>query len=209
MIHYVAKLLQAGSMQAQDIQEVQQWTHSDWKESLQDYNKEGGTLFTLYIPKLQTRSRIPHIPPRRRATDKQHGTKHIFACHATEEGNLINLLQSGRFRSSTLHDPQAIGFYAHGTETTGTAEHDRWNTSRVLAKTSDLDNKAIVFLHLMAFGTGFKFLSGGEPEGDRLLRLGPGAMKHDRGKRFIIHPDNAIIRGVAWQCSATPPQTFL
>ena len=34
-------------------------------------------------------------------------------------------------------------------------------------------------------------------------------MKHDKGKCYIIHPDNAVIRGIAWQCSGTPLQTFL
>ena len=56
--------------------------------------------FTLYIPKIQ---RLDNIPPRRRATDKHHGAAHIFARHVTEKGNLLSLLQFGRFRPSTLH----------------------------------------------------------------------------------------------------------
>ena len=63
MLHYV--------IQAQDLQELQQWTQGEWKDSLQDCDKV--ELFTLYIPKLQTRSRVSHIPARRRSTDKQHG----------------------------------------------------------------------------------------------------------------------------------------
>ena len=57
-----------------------------------------------------------------------------------------------------------------GHETTGEVDYERWNTARVLAKTHLVNkNKAIVFLHLMAFGAGKKFLSGGEPDGERLL----------------------------------------
>ena len=33
--------------------------------------------------------------------------------------------------------------------------------------------------------------------------------KARQGKCYIIHPDNAVIRGIAWQCNAAPPQSFL
>lgn len=87
---------------------------------------------------LEDKNRIDHIPRRRRATDTHYATVHVFACHATEEGNLLNLLQSGRFRPSKQHSQDAQGFYAQGYETTGTASHDVWHTARVLDKTYHL-----------------------------------------------------------------------
>ena len=46
--------------------------------------------FTLYIPRLQHRGHVlQDIPACRRATDTRHGTVHNFACHVTEEGNLL------------------------------------------------------------------------------------------------------------------------
>lgn len=76
--------------------------------------------------------------------------KHVFCGHATEESNLISLLQSGRFKPSTLHDSHACGFFAQGYGTSGAPEYDRSNTARVLAKTNGLDkDRAQVFLHIV------------------------------------------------------------
>ena len=82
---------------------------------------------SLYIPRLQDKNRIPEIPRRRKSTDTHHGTEHRFMCHATEECNLLNLLQSGRFRASTQHSRDAKGFYAQGYVTSGSASHDAWH----------------------------------------------------------------------------------
>ena len=93
-------------------------------------------------------------PNRRRATDT-HGTLHIFACQATEEGNLLHLLQTCRFRPSTQHDSDATGFYAQGFETSGSVAHDMWHTAQVIDKTYHLDkNRAGVVLHCIAWRTG-------------------------------------------------------
>ena len=122
---------------------------------------------------------------------------HVFACHATDEGNLLNLLQSGRFKPSTQHSRDAQGFYAQGYETSGSAAHDSWRTARVIDKNCQMDkNRAGIILHCMAWGTGKKFTHGGEAEGERPLTAGHGVVKHDKGKCYLTHPDNAVIRGI-------------
>ena len=87
--------------------------------------------------------------------------------------------------------------YAQGYETTGKLIYDAWHTARVIDKNCQMPrNKAGVILHCMAWGTGKKFTQGGEHEGERLLAANHGVVKHDKGKCYIIHPDNCVICGL-------------
>ena len=73
--------------------------------------------------------------------------------------------------------------------------YEAWHTARVIDKNCQMaKNRAGIMLHCMAWGTGKKFTQGGEPEGERLLAANHGVVKHDKGKRYIIHPDNVVIR---------------
>ena len=208
MLRYVARILTTAGIFAKDLEALDQWIHSDRDDAINGYKST--SYFSLYIPRLQHKQRVEHIPHRRNQTDTQHGTVHVFASHATEEGNLLNLLQSGRFKPSTNHSPTAQGFYAQGYETTGKLIYDAWHTARVIDKTCQMPkNRAGIILHCMAWGTGKKFLQGGEQEGEKFLAANHGVVKHDKGKCYIIHPDNCVIRGIAWEGQATPPQSFL
>lgn len=104
--------------------------------------------FCLFVPNLQTRARVTHVPPRRRATDKRHGTARIFAAHATEFSKAVVF---------------ALAHYiATRAPVYGVIDYDKWNTAQVLAKTNFLSkNKAAVFLHCIARGAGQKFNTGG------------------------------------------------
>ena len=76
MLDYVAKILTAAGIKAKDLQDLEEWTHSDWKTDANDYVST--KYFSLYIPRLQEKNRIDHIPRRRKATDTHHGTAHVF-----------------------------------------------------------------------------------------------------------------------------------
>ncbi|CAK9030192.1 unnamed protein product [Durusdinium trenchii] len=161
MLRYVARILTTAGIFAKDLEALDQWIHSDWDDAINGYKST--SYFSLYIPRLQRKQRVERIPHRRNQTDTQHGTVHVFASHAAEEGNLLNLLQSGRFKPSTNHSPTAQGFYAQGYDSTGKLIYDAWRTARVIDKTCQMPkNRAGIILHCMAWGTGKKFLQAGE-----------------------------------------------
>ena len=87
MLRYVARILTNAGIFAKDLEMLEQWIHSDWDNDINGYKSTA--YFSLYIPRLQHKQRVEHIPHRRNQTDTQHGTVHVFACHATEEGNLL------------------------------------------------------------------------------------------------------------------------
>ena len=88
MLNYVAKVLTAAGILAKDLQDLEQWTHSDWQNDANEYVNT--RYFSLYTPRLQEKSRADQIPHRRKPTDTHHGTVHVFARHATEEGKDVS-----------------------------------------------------------------------------------------------------------------------
>ena len=101
----VAKVLTNAGILAKDLQDLEQWTHSEWDNDANGYIPPPSTFLSKSLA--SRTNRVDHIPHRRNQTATQHGTVRVFARHATEEGTLLNLLQSGRFKPSTQHSPHA------------------------------------------------------------------------------------------------------
>ena len=64
-----------------------------------------------------------------------------------------------------------------------------------------------LIINLLAWGQGTKFTSGGEEHAMHLLLQNHGAVCHANARSWVIHPDNAIVKGLAWSINATPPDT--
>ena len=77
----------------------------------------------------------------------------------------------------------------------------------ILHKTWCLDkNRASAIIHLIAWGTGLSYKQGGEEYAKDLLNQQHGAVHHARGRYWILHPDNAIMKGLC--PSATKAGSF-
>ena len=56
-------------------------------------------------------------------------------------------------------------------------------------------------------GAATKYTSGGEEHAMNLLNDHHGAVFHQKGRCWVIHPDHAIVKGLAWSTNSTPPDT--
>ena len=133
---------------------------------------------------------------------------HINAGHAGPRGNITNILQQGRLLASKLHFPDNPGFFAQGVRITHQLNHDNSEHARILHNTWNLaKNTHSVILNILAWGQCTKFTTGGEEHAMRLLQQHHGAVHHANAKSCVIHPHNAIVKGIAWSVNATPPAT--
>ena len=114
--------------------------------------------------------------------------------------------RQGRFLASTLHFPNYPGFFAQGVRITHNQQHDHGEFARIIHNTWQLNkNTHSIVITLLAWGTATKYTSGGEEYAMTLLRDHHGAVFHQKGKCWVIHPDHAIVKGLAWSANATPP----
>ena len=113
---------------------------------------------------------------------------------------------TGPFLPSTLHFDANPGFFAQATRITHQSIHDNYEQARVLHNTWNLaKNIHSIMVHLLAWGRGTKFTSGGEAQAMHLLQQDHGAVCHSKARCWVIHPHNAIVKGLAWSINATPP----
>ena len=160
----------------------------------------------INIPSLVDKATRPIPPPATRATSTTPETVHINACHTGPQGNITAILQQGRLLPSILHFDANPGFFAQATRITHQSLHDNYEQARILHNTWKLaKNVHSIMVHLLAWGRGTKFTSGGEAHAMQLLQQGHGAVFHSNARCWVIHPHNAIVKGLAWSINATPP----
>ena len=106
----------------------------------------------------------------------------LLMARANEHDNIVEMLRQGHFLAET---------------------------ARIFHKTSNLHkNRAGAFILLPAWGPGHKYTHGGEEHAARLLNHDHGMVNHLRGKRWNIHPRNAVLRGLLWPAEAIPPDMY-
>ena len=66
-------------------------------------------------------------------------------------------------------------------------------------------NTHSLIVTLLAWGAATKYTSGGEEQAMTLLHDHHGAVFHQKGRCWVIHPDHAIVKGLAWSINSTPP----
>jgi len=127
-------------------------------------------------------------------------------CHTGPYGNIAAILQQGRLLPSTLHFEDNPGFFAQATRITHQHIHDNYEQARILHNTWKMaKNVHSIMVHILAWGRGTKFTSGGEAQAMHLLQQDHGAVCHSKARCWVIHPNNAIVKGLAWSINAIPP----
>ena len=175
-----------------------------WNDSTNTYDTF--SYHCINIPSLVDKATRPIPPPATRATSTTPETVHINACHTGPQGNITAILQQGRLLPSILHFDANPGFFAQATRITHQSLHDNYEQARILHNAWKLaKNVHSIMVHLLAWGRGTKFTSGGEAHAMQLLQQGHGAVFHSNARCWVIHPHNAIVKGLAWSINATPP----
>ena len=201
---YIAQLLSDIGLTFEDLADFRQLTHVKWNDSTNTYDTF--SYHCINIPSLVDKATRPIPPPATRATSTTPETVHINACHTGPQGNITAILQQGRLLPSILHFDANPGFFAQATRMTHQSLHDNYEQARILHNTWKLaKNVHSIMVHLLAWGRGTKFTSGGEAHAMQLLQQGHGAVFHSNARCWVIHPHNAIVKGLAWSINATPP----
>ena len=201
---YIAQLLSDIGLTFEDLADFRQLTHVKWNDSTNTYDTF--SYHCINIPSLVDKATRPIPPPATRATSTTPETVHINACHTGPQGNITAILQQGRLLPSILHFDANPGFFAQATRITHQSLHDNYEQARILHNTWKLaKNVHSIMVHLLAWGRGTKFTSGGEAHAMQLLQQGHGAVFHSNARCWVIHPHNAIVKGLAWSINATPP----
>ena len=160
----------------------------------------------ISIPSLSQKAHRRFPPAATRATSTSPEIVHIHASHTGPVGNITSILQQGRLLPSTLHFSHNPGFFAQGVRITQQLQHDNAEHARILHNTWNLaKNTHSIIINLLAWGQGTKFTSGGEEHAMNLLLQNHGAVCHAKARSWVIHPDNAIVKGLAWSINSTPP----
>ena len=203
---YVAQLLVDSGFTYNDLSDFRQLTHIKWNDTTNAYDIL--PYHCINIPSLVEKATRQIPPPATRATSTTPEMVHINAGHTGPLGNIITILRQGRLLPSTLHFADNPGFFAQGTRITHQPLHDNYEQARILRNTWKLPkNTHSIMLHLLAWGQGTKFTSGGEEHAMHLLQQQHGAVCHAKARCWVIHPNNAIIKGLAWSINSTPPDT--
>ena len=145
----------------------------------------------ITIPSLVQKASRRFPPPATRATSTSPELVHINASHTGPLGNVTNILQQGRFLPSTLHFPNNPTFFAQGVRITQQPQHDNAEHARILHNSWNLaKNTHSILVTILAW----------------VLLQQHGAVCHAKARSWVIHPDNAIVKGLAWSLNATPPE---
>ena len=201
---YIAKLLADTGFEFDDLADFRQLTHVKWNDATNA--SDTFSYHCINIPSLVDKATRPLPPPATRATSTAPETVHINACHTGPYGNIAAILQQGRLLNRTLHFEDNPGFFAQATRITHQHIHDNYEQARILHNTWRLaKNVHSITVHILAWGRGTKFTSGGEAQAMHLLQQDHGAVCHSKARCWVIHPNNAIVKGLAWSINATPP----
>ena len=202
---YLANLLFDSNITYKDITDFRQYTYVKWNEATQQYDQFQYNAISL--PYLNTKASRTSPPPVSRATSTDREVAHINAGHTGPVGNITNILRQGRFLPSTLHFPNYPGFFAQGVRITHNQQHDHGEFARIIHNTWQLSkNTHSLIVTLLAWGAATKYTSGGEEQAMTLLHDHHGAVFHQKGRCWVIHPDHAIVKGLAWSVNSTPPE---
>ena len=102
--------------------------------------------------------------------------------------------------------PNYPGFFAQGVRITHNQQHDQGEFARIIHNTWQLHkNTHSLIVALLAWGAATKYTSGGEEQAMTRLRDHHGAVFHQKGRCWVIHPNHAIVKGLAWSINSTPP----
>ena len=201
---YIANLLSDCNITYKDITDFRQYTHAKWNETTRQYDQFQYNAISL--PYLNTKATTPEPPALSRATSTHREVAHINAGHTGPVGNIANILRQGRFLPSTLHFANYPGFFAQGIRITHNPTHDQSEFARIIHNTWQLHkNTHSLIVTLLAWGAATKYTSGGEEQAMTLLNEHHGAVFHQKGRCWVIHPDHAIVKGLAWSTNSTPP----
>ena len=201
---YLANLLCDSNITYKDITDFRQYTYVKWNEATQQYDQFQYNAISL--PFLSTKASTPSPPPVSRATSTHREVAHINAGHTGPVGNITNILRQGRFLPSTLHVANYPGFFAQGVRITHNQQHDQGEFARIIHNTWQLHkNTHSLIVTLLAWGAATKYTSGGKEQAMTLLHDHHGAVFHQKGRCWVIHPDHAIVKGLAWSINSTPP----
>ena len=201
---YIANLLTDCNITYKDITDFRQYTHNKWNDTTRQYDQFQYNAISL--PFLNTQATTPEPPAVSRATSTHREVAHINAGHTGPVGNIANILRQGRFLPSTLHFANYPGFFAQGVRITHNQPHDQSEFARIIHNTWQLHkNSHSIIITLLAWGAATKYTSGGEEHAMTLLNEHHGAVFHQKGRCWVIHPDHAIVEGLAWSTNSTPP----
>ena len=201
---YLANLLFDCNITYKDITDFRQYTHVKWNETTNQWDQFQYNAISL--PYLNTKATTPEPPPVSRATSTHREVAHINAGHTGPVGNIANILRQGRFLPSTLHFANYPGFFAQGVRIAHNQPHDQGEFARIIHNTWQLHkNTHSLIVTLLAWGAATKYTSGGEEQAMTLLNEHHGAVFHQKGRCWVIHPDHAIVKGLAWSINSTPP----
>ena len=201
---YIANLLSDCNITYKDLTDFRQYTHVKWNETTHQYDQFQYNAISL--PYLNTKATTPEPPAVSRATSIHREVAHINAGHTGPVGNIANILRQGRFLPSTLHFANYPGFFAQGVRITHNPPHDQSEFARIIHNTWQLHkNTHSLIITLLAWGAATKYTSGGEEHAMTLLNEHHGAVFHQKGRCWVIHPDHAIVKGLAWSTNSTPP----
>ena len=200
---YVARLLLDSGFTYKDICDYRQLTHIKWNDTTNSHDVF--QFNCISIPCLAQKASRRFPPPATRATSTSPELVHINASHTGPAGNITNILQQGRFLPSALHFPNNPGFFAQGVRIAQQLQHDNAEQARILHNSWNFAKNTHSILVTLVQGT--KFTSGGEEQAMNLLLQHHGAVFHAKGRSWVIHPENAMVKGLAWSVNATPPAT--
>ena len=195
---YIANLLTDCNITYKEITDFRQYTHAKWNDTARQYDQFQYDAISL--PFLNTKAtNHPRFPEPPQPTGKSPG-------HTGPVGNIANILRHGRFLPSTLHFANYPGLFAQGVRITHTQPHDQSEFARIIHNTWQLQkNSHSIIITLLAWGAATKYTSGGEEQAMTLLNEHHGAVFHQKGRCWVIHPDHAIVKGLAWSTNSTPP----
>ena len=201
---YIANILTDCNISYKEINDFRQYTHTKWNDTTHQYDQF--QYFAISLPFLNTKATTPEPPAVSRATSTHREVAHINAGHTGPVGNISNILRQGRFLPSTLHFANYPGFFAQGVRITHNQPHDHNELARIIHNTWQLHkNSHSLIITLLAWGAATKYTSGGEEQAMNLLNDHHGAVFHQKGRCWVIHPDHAIVKGLAWSTNSTPP----
>ncbi|CAK9095600.1 unnamed protein product [Durusdinium trenchii] len=201
---YIANILTDCNITYKEITDFRQYTHAKWNDATHQYDQF--QYYAISLPFLNTKATTPEPPAVSRATSTHREVAHINAGHTGPVGNISNILRQGRFLPSTLHFANYPGFFAQGVRITHNQPHDHNELARIIHNTWQLHkNSHSLIITLLAWGAATKYTSGGEEHAMNLLNDHHGAVFHQKGRCWVIHPDHAIVKGLAWSTNSTPP----
>ena len=201
---YIANILTDCNITYKEITDFRQYTHAKWNDTTHQYDQF--QYYAISLPFLNTKATTPEPPAVSRATSTHREVAHINAGHTGPVGNISNILRQGRFLPSTLHFANYPGFFAQGVRITHNQPHDHNEFARIIHNTWQLHkNSHSLIITLLAWGAATKYTSGGEEHAMNLLNDHHGAVFHQKGRCWVIHPDHAIVKGLAWSTNSTPP----